>query len=807
MYILRYKINNHMKITRLLFILALLIVCSSEDPATCPNNFENQLKNACININKDKPCGYFNLNKKCYPKGCDKAEDEDSCKFYLPDDNYDIHTQKCYWDPDANGGNGACITKSKSCGDYNKFGTYSDNNGNDSCSGLSNSEQNCILTSKTTCSKKPIDCNNINPNNDNCDGSTIVTSNLKVKCETSTVEGSIVCRRKTNDEKTCYDFDNLNIYVGEDKNICKSLYTAPLYSCIYFNGYCKEVFTICQSYGTKSTCNDPYSIPVQNGEYKYTSKCYWDETRTSNNCIEINRKCNQYIPGDEERCGTLEPNDPNKQCVVNDNSDSCIEEYTTCNNYSDYSIEKDRKKCEDSLSYLAPGEKCEYHFGQDKCIPKTKTYSTCSEYNSEPGEKDRIVCESIRLATSPFYCVFDKDNQCVERELNCSETFNEEDCLHIAKASDPNKKCAFNKDSKVCYEEYIRCEDYIGKSESNCTKIRLYNGLQCEYDYNSERCRTRNKFCQEARTKEECKLIAKTGVSDPNRKVCDIIGSSCKEIFKYCSDYRGTTPSDCKNIKPYEFEGEKLDKYSKCELEQETKKCQRVPMDCGYGNDNPMLCNEISPNIKNNLTKYCRYVKDDGSGVEDVKNKCIEDYKTCDDYKGYSNSYDATQPHDSEEYMEYERNKEVCEKIIPKGYETGHCKYTLDNNIYKCTANDKCINLLETPNKYRELCYQGNSTCTYDSNGCYEKEMPCKEIRFYDESENNEKICQIAETSKPYKICVLKEDKSGCEEVYRELSFSTAYSSYSEPPGTKSEESSNLIKGINMITILLFLLF
>ena len=239
MYILRYKINNHMKISRLLFILALLIVCSSEDPDTCPNNFENQLKNACININKDKPCGYFNLNKKCYPKGCDKAKDSTSCSKYLPGDNYNINTQKCEWDSGANGGNGACITKSKSCGEYNLFGDYLDNNGNDSCTGLSNSEQNCILTSKTTCSNKPIDCNNINPSPSSCNDDAIVTSNLKAKCEIITVEGSSVCRRKTNDEKTCFDFQRLGIYVGENKNICQSLTPSPLHSCIYFNGYCK----------------------------------------------------------------------------------------------------------------------------------------------------------------------------------------------------------------------------------------------------------------------------------------------------------------------------------------------------------------------------------------------------------------------------------------------------------------------------------------------------------------------------------------------------------------------------------------
>ena len=58
--------------------------------------------------------------------------------------------------------------------------------------------------------------------------------------------------------------------------------------------------------------------------------------------------------------------------------------------------------------------------------------------------------------------------------------------------------------------------------------------------------------------------------------------------------------------------------------------------------------------------------------------------------------------------------------------------------------------------------------------------------------------------SKPYKKCVLKEDKSGCEEVYRELPYSTYTKNYLEPPDGETQESSEFIKRAIYLTILLF---
>ena len=63
--------------------------------------------------------------------------------------------------------------------------------------------------------------------------------------------------------------------------------------------------------------------------------------------------------------------------------------------------------------------------------------------------------------------------------------------------------------------------------------------------------------------------MAITGVSDPDRRVCDYSESSstCFENYKYCSDYRGNNRTFCRNIKPYDELGNNIDIRYKCKYE------------------------------------------------------------------------------------------------------------------------------------------------------------------------------------------------------------------------------------------------
>ena len=63
------------------------------------------------------------------------------------------------------------------------------------------------------------------------------------------------------------------------------------------------------------------------------------------------------------------------------------------------------------------------------------------------------------------------------------------------------------------------------------------------------------------------------------------------------------------------------------------------------------------------------------------------------------------------------------------------------------------------------------------------------------------------QVTNPHKKCALKEDKTGCEEIYRELEYSTNYISYT-PQETSSEGNSSgfIEKGIHLFMALLCLL-
>jgi len=119
-----------------------------------------------------------------------------------------------------------------------------------------------------------------------------------------------------------------------------------------------------------------------------------------------------------------------------------------------------------------------------------------------------------------------------------------------------------------------------------------------------------------------------------------------------------------------------------------------------------------------------------------------------------------------------------------------------------------------TPNPigfyYKGLCEKISYNCSYDisSGTCEDKVKNCEEITFYTNDTNNKDICENIEVSKPYKKCSLKEDLSGCEEVYREFNFSTANNSYSTPPDASSQGNSSgfIEEGIHLLMALLSLL-
>ena len=553
--------------------------------------------------------------------------------------------------------------------------------------------------------------------------------------------------------------------------------------------------------------------------YNYTQKCSYDAL--TEQCQPIRVKCSEYSRSNTRRptnilndvfCSSLKVSEDFYRCAYNEEYNECIEVFSSCESYIPNKVETDRDGCE-GIKLSDKTKKCVYDINKDECVTKP-IYEKCEDYVG----KDKKTCESIILspATRP-YCILDKDSECKERPLICSEAFNRDDCLNVARASDNNKRCAYDaegcnntmgcypeKPPKYCYEEYVRCEDYLGTIQYECENIKLYNGKKCKWE--SSRCRTNNKICEDAETEEECKSIAETGVSDTERKVC-AWHEKCIETFKYCSDYReicdpdpDTSEQPCKdfcenNINPYDESGNNLDIGYECFYEDNVG-CQKVQVKCSDA-DNPILCELYSNKIYDKDKKYCGY----------FKGSCKDYYKECKDV----------------EFSSPSENNKCTDNIIqvPEGHIYGICG--IENN--KCVQKNKCEDFESIrPNfessQYKYICESLDSHCRYESIPLFGttyplcqfkeyKDMDCESTVFYTEEEKNSEICEKIEVSNPFKKCIIKEDKSGCKKVYRELPYSTSYSSYSESQENGNQESSSgfTIKGVNLILILLCFLF
>jgi len=415
-----------------------------------------------------------------------------------------------------------------------------------------------------------------------------------------------------------------------------------------------------------------------------------------------------------------------------------------------------------------PNKKCIYIEEIDKCI-ETDLYSSCEEYKGS----DKYICESIRSPTTNAKCILEKDRTCKERIFNCTEAFDEEDCLYYAKPVDNRKICVYN--GGKCHEVYKNCEDYLQiDTSTSCPSLTLYNGNKCyeETISNTNRCRSKTKTCNMAQTnKDECILIAESGVSDPDKKVCDFIKYStesyatCKENYKYCWDYRGSVTDICEKIKPYDESGKSVDITSKCQMGNYG--CERISKECTDVGNNPILCSLISEKIQDNNVQYCAFIGND----------CVKHYKTCESYTGGVLS--------------------VCQSIIPQNYLTsGFC----DLEDGHCVTKKKECNTFDVTN-YKYLC-ENMPNCTYSGGVCFKTSTPesCKDVTFYIASDENEEICKNLATESPNTICSLRESKAGCEEILNKTIL--------EPTTTSKENSSFLTaNAIHFIMIFLYLLF
>ena len=801
-----------MKTIQLILIFAFVSYCFTQSDE-CTTEFESRLQSKCTSI--DTTCRFTdNENQRCLPKNsCGIAENDDDCRKIIPD-NY--HKKKCSWELKEEGGTAReCKEVDKVCTDYNLAVNGIEISGDD-CGELKadSNDEKCQLSWDNTynryiCTSHFKQCSKASDAKCN----TNIPEDLDKKCKYDNTKDP----KCTTEKRLCTYADSL-IFKYMAENICPSLQLQQSSGtkCIYNSGgTCYEENISCSSYfssGNENLCNDKKPLNQTGKDYDNENICQYISGTggASDSCIAVKRTCSQFIGPDALTCTHLSSTNSNKRCVYDTSgSPQCREEYSTCELYSSNEIEKDREGCE-KLIMLEENKKCVYIPEEDKCETR-QIYEKCDAYEGN----DRKICESIISPTTNSYCILDKDSKCKDRVPYCSEIpdGNKEECIFYAKPMNANKRCAYNDSTTAtgtglrCYEEYARCEDYLGTSttstttlKSECEGIRLYNGYSCEYL--SDRCRSTNKVCEEALTKEECKLINVTGVSDPDKKVCDFIGGQCKENYKYCSDlrevkiepgasadagdvaYYDELETKCSNIKPYDESGKNIDIYSKCVYESGVG-CQRVPKDCEDAGDNPILCKLFSDIIKDKSVKYCVFTNGD----------CKEQFKNCKDVTGDFST--AT-------------GRDKCEKNIIENYITNECKVDTSSSPLKCVRKNDCASFSE--DSYEEICKNINPNCSYiasvaspHSPGyCITTTNDCEDIIFYEESEGNEAVCKSMEASVPYKICSLKEDKSGCEEIYRDSPYSLEALNRQDDSSSSSEF---IARRIHIILLFLCFLF
>ena len=799
-----------MKTLILFLIFSTIGYCLTDtEIVDCESDFEIKVKEKCEAIGS---CTYNSKTKECFETHQCSEGDKDNCSNIVPK-NFSFY--KCV--PSGTGTNFECKPKLRTCSEFNSMSNTI--KGDITCPQLSSSNngRHCLLDSNGYCQENYEQCSDINSEstcNDN------IPKDLSTKCHWNSDDPSHEFCEPI--QRDCRDrFYNENI-----DNCGKITVSDNTKKCIFIRteGKCEEHFKSCEDIGSGEVCVNHKPLNLKQNGYNYTIKCVPDDSTDSvKKCKTEKKKCRDYyfvnltesiptyfqnilddlslqgIKFDETFCSQLDVSEDYYRCAFNE-IHGCYEEFNTCEDYTKI-VETDRA-CED-IVLLTQNQKCFYNNINDTCITR-QIYHSCDEYK----EGDKKTCESILSSENNKYCILDKDSECIEKPINCSEAYTKEDCLHIAKPSDSNKRCVWgNKGSRalirsyssdICYEEFLRCEDYNNKSDygsNDCEYIKLYDGKICKSETlgNIDRCISQFKTCKDATTEEECKLIAKIGVADPERKVCDWYKSSptstgsCIENYKYCSDYRGNEGDKCTRIKPYDASGNNIDIGFKCINDEVGVGCQKVPLECKDAK-NPVECTSFSDYIKDKEKQYCVYYGD----------KCTTQYKQCEDVDPYSSS---------------------CSTNIIEGYIINACSQKSDG---KCERkNDQCSSFtkpkttpitsqeLSMDNYYKDLCHGIDPNCKYVSGNCKFEKKSCEETKFYsNETDNNKLICENIQVEKPYKRCVLKKDFSGCEEVYLETDYSTANTSYSTSPEATSQGNSSgfIVKGIHLIIVLLCLL-
>ena len=612
----------------------------------------------------------------------------------------------------------------------------------------------------------------------------IVPLDLKYKC---VIENS----KCTAQLKKCEEY---TLSYGQEN--CWDLQaTTKGMSCI-LDGTCKEAYKHWDDYTgdtiVQSTCENIKPYIKDTNDLDYSHKCVFE----NNSCKTEQRECGDYSPAISYYCTRIKFDDnPKKYCELIDYT-NCIEKYLTCEAYTGkdestckaiepyddegHSLEYESKceienekcvakprKCEDytiipnydssNAEYyctkIKPSDKtksCVYYSGQCVEVPKK-----CEQYTETTGNA-RYICEQIKIYDSnderdySHKCVFE-ENTCKTQQKTCDEG-TDSDCSNII-ISDETRCLYYEND---CIEFPKNCEDYKENDRILCELIEPFKSMY-EKDEEYECVLEKDNKCTKKKIEEETKYCDYNGSdeelcelhpsSDPNLKTCILVGSSCVERYKYCSEYKGSSNNECTTITPFDPETGKKDKYSKCKVDsgkcvKDTKKCTE------YSGLDPEECSKYHAESEN---KHCVY----------KGNQCIEEYKSCESFT----QNDKTRC-ESIFLSDYSKK---CEFQAASGSQTAKCvtkpKTCTDfvtDDFRRSYLGNYCIN--HSLNDYKKKCSFSYNTY-YSTGSCSEHTNSCNEITFSNESEATEEKCNAIKL-KSDRTCTLKRDKTGCRSMH-----------------------------------------
>ena len=431
-------------------------------------------------------------------------------------------------------------------------------------------------------------------------------------------------------------------------------------------------------------------------------KCVWDGEckQVQRVCSDYKKTVNSYVP---TICRNFKAEKEHSACFFDKENDKCEEVANSCENYN--LIVQENKRTEE-------GYKSSY---------------------SENGKKCAL-----------------QNNECKQVNIECGDFTSKNECLNYNPGKD-RKKSVFK--NNLCVEDYEDCQAYndlvseADRKKSDCESIYTHkNGYQmfkCIFS-ESKTCESKQVYkCSDytGTDAEECGSYP----TDDKSRICVYANNQCEEkinfVYSYCSAYSGEDKSICEAINPrLETNNLSFDSNSKCVLEEKEGYfyCVKKQKQCSDAKDS-VECSKIRVS---NDKKRCFY----------LKNKCIEQYKTCEDYEGAEDVLD----------------KEACESIVIANDDLNKCVFTAGVGGAKGTCrktrkscsdfnigliSDKCVSLESYISKGL-FDHNDNTQCTFSDNVCKAELKSC--FGLYETRDANEEVCKNAKTSSNNVKCVFK---------------------------------------------------